>query len=333
MNAPNQCLVGLRAYLSALNIRNKCKHPFFLVLRFDSCIGMLYDASAVKCPAVDDSAFLHMLQCTAKAGLGPPPMVTGLQGVFPPFVIALKGGHDEAHTCERTDCPVRLSSELSLPHANSLPSAYKLLCDRQLATMRKAYCRLHCSHREDEPHKAIIFTPSPAPLPVCTSCSAPHLALPPPAIDGPAAKAQKQASALLTSIDAMIGAADPLGLEDSAQGVVGREDQCPEEEWQHKLRILAEAMAMHCRTRCASEIIAFMHDEIDSGNKSTKMAAPSSAALGPHSDQHSHLHTSTSCPPDCTHGLLNCDHLLTQDGAMPSDMAMLNHSHSHYNWP
>ena len=34
---------GLRAYLSALNIRNKSKHPLFFVLRFSSCIGLLYD--------------------------------------------------------------------------------------------------------------------------------------------------------------------------------------------------------------------------------------------------------------------------------------------------
>lgn len=30
---------GLRAYLSAVNIRNKCKHPLFLILRFDACVG------------------------------------------------------------------------------------------------------------------------------------------------------------------------------------------------------------------------------------------------------------------------------------------------------
>lgn len=38
---------GLRAYLSAINIRNKCKHPFFLVLRFDTCISLLYDTRSV----------------------------------------------------------------------------------------------------------------------------------------------------------------------------------------------------------------------------------------------------------------------------------------------
>ena len=36
-------LDGLRAYLSALNIRNKCKHPLFLVLRFNSCVGLWCD--------------------------------------------------------------------------------------------------------------------------------------------------------------------------------------------------------------------------------------------------------------------------------------------------
>ncbi|EOD30038.1 hypothetical protein EMIHUDRAFT_449721, partial [Emiliania huxleyi CCMP1516] len=42
---------GLRAYLSAVNIRNKCKHPLFLVLRFDSCVGLLYDSSRAADPA------------------------------------------------------------------------------------------------------------------------------------------------------------------------------------------------------------------------------------------------------------------------------------------
>ena len=34
---------GLRAYLSALNIRHKCRHPLFLVLRFNACVRLLYD--------------------------------------------------------------------------------------------------------------------------------------------------------------------------------------------------------------------------------------------------------------------------------------------------
>ena len=48
---------GLRAYLSALNIRNKCKHPLFLILRFDACVGLLYDPSRESNPAEDDAAF------------------------------------------------------------------------------------------------------------------------------------------------------------------------------------------------------------------------------------------------------------------------------------
>ena len=42
---------GLRNYLSAVNIRNKCKHPLFLALRFDACIGLLYDSSRAANPA------------------------------------------------------------------------------------------------------------------------------------------------------------------------------------------------------------------------------------------------------------------------------------------
>ena len=33
---------------------------------------------------------------------------------------------------------------------------------------------------------------------------------------------------------------------------------CPEHEWEHGLRILTEAMAMHSRTRTVQEILAFV---------------------------------------------------------------------------
>ena len=59
---------GLRNYLSALNIRNKCKHPLFLVLRFDACIGLLYDSTRVVNPAdaPDDTPFYQMMGAVAR---------------------------------------------------------------------------------------------------------------------------------------------------------------------------------------------------------------------------------------------------------------------------
>ena len=50
---------GLRAYLSALNIRNKCRHPLFFVLRFDACVGLLYDTASVVNPIDDDASFFR----------------------------------------------------------------------------------------------------------------------------------------------------------------------------------------------------------------------------------------------------------------------------------
>ena len=69
--------------------------------------------------------------------------------------------------------------------------------------------------------------------------------------------------------------------------------------WQVGLRILAEAMALHCRTRSADEIVGFMTDEMSS---SGKRHAPSfiegqgavHAALEGAVD-HSHAHPTTSC--------------------------------------
>ena len=64
-------LDGLRAYLSALNIRNKCKHPLFLVLRFDACVSLLYDSTRALNPLDDDDAFYSMM-----AGAHPPLLCT-----------------------------------------------------------------------------------------------------------------------------------------------------------------------------------------------------------------------------------------------------------------
>ena len=280
---------GLRAYLSALNIRNKCKHPLFFVLRFDKCIGLLYDASLVRNPAEDDGAFYQMMEEVGGGGAhaeaaaratGSPPGGRP----FAPFVLAVKAEHDET-ACERPECPVRLSSGLSLPHVSSLPTSYTMLCDRQVAALRKTYCRLHCTHGS-APHRAL--TAMPPATPHCATCRTPH-GLPPPPSNPALAEVQKGATALLATVGQMATAC-------SARSDA---ENCPETEWQVGLRILAEAMALHCRTRSADEIVGFMTDEMSS---SGKRHAPSfiegqgavHAALEGAVD-HSHAHPTTSC--------------------------------------
>uniref|UniRef100_A0A7S0J8P1 Uncharacterized protein n=1 Tax=Calcidiscus leptoporus TaxID=127549 RepID=A0A7S0J8P1_9EUKA len=136
---------GLRAYLSALNIRNKIKHPLFLVLRFSACVGLLYDTEAVLNPAVDDDAFRKMM-CELSRQEDQSAYVTAVaEETGREFVLAVKSSHD-SHACERTDCPVQLSSQLALPNASSLPSRYQMLCDHQVKELRRTYCRLYCAH-------------------------------------------------------------------------------------------------------------------------------------------------------------------------------------------
>ena len=53
---------GLRNYLSALNIRNKCKHPLFLAFRFNACVSLHYDTSRAHSPLEDDGAFYTMME-------------------------------------------------------------------------------------------------------------------------------------------------------------------------------------------------------------------------------------------------------------------------------
>ena len=55
-------LEGLCAYLSATNIRNKCKHPLFLVLRFHECVALFYDSTKAPDPLQDDGAFYSMME-------------------------------------------------------------------------------------------------------------------------------------------------------------------------------------------------------------------------------------------------------------------------------
>ena len=154
---------GLRAYMSALNIRNKCKHPLFLVLRFDDCVALLYDRRIEHNPADDDAAFYRMLatlgSSVALAGstggngagggrgmMGSSAFATGSVGDPSPFVVAIKPGHD-ADGSELTARPVmRLSASVALPYASSLPSDYAMLDDAQVSALRHTYCRLYSSH-------------------------------------------------------------------------------------------------------------------------------------------------------------------------------------------
>jgi hypothetical protein len=270
---------GLRAYLTALNIRNKCKHPLFYVLRFDACIGLLYDASATPNPCEDDSAFFRMMEAVAERG----PQLKGASSAssraFAPFVLAVKGSHGlgvggASHVCDQPECPVRLSSGLSLPHASSLPATYRMLTDREIGMLRKSYCRLHCTHgsgsrsllSQHRPGTALAL-PAPAllcqpALPggeiggevgsegslLCSSCDV--------QTDNTALADQRDAKVLLASVRHMVSKSL------AAPGDGTPEQVCPEREWQGGLRILAEAMAQHCHTRSAEEIIAFMHDEL-----------------------------------------------------------------------
>ena len=65
-------------------------------------------------------------------------------------MIAIKSLH-EAGACHHLGCPVQLPSSLSLPHASTLPATYRELCDHQLTTLRRTYCRLYCSHTSNSP--------------------------------------------------------------------------------------------------------------------------------------------------------------------------------------
>lgn len=308
-------LDGLRNYLSALNIRNKCKHPLFLALRFDSCIGLLYDSMSVRNPAEDDDAFYMMMGAIGgDGGRGATSGVLSQTG-FAPFVLAVKDHHHgDGVACKRTDCPIRLSAGITLPHHSGLPASYLMLCDQQVSALRKTYCRLHCKHGPS-PYHARVPVPSPCPPggcasggvpvpslagmapcvpspgklpvpPICHSCHSPHLGELPSSEDKDLQAAQRYAKDMLATarqMGANIAASD-VSATDGAES----EHSCPEREWQMSLRILVEALSMHCRTRSPDEIVAFMHDELVSSGKRlangcSDMGSPSgkSGAAGP----------------------------------------------------
>lgn len=377
---------GLRAYLSALNIRHKCKHPLFLVMRFDMCIGLAYDTTRANNPAEDDAAFYQMMEAIAATGRrssgvvgdaaggakasggGSSSHTAGNGGVhrFLPFVIAVKG-HHPTENCSRGDCPIRLSSGLSMRHASSLPPTYKLLCERQMAALRKTYCKLYCTHSgTSQPNSSQASLPGqqatsailkpvdpmafaasataaagslghlsfPSREPqLCDTCLEPHHSATnePPATssDSSVVVAQGHASALLATVRSM---ALQGGNCDSDDG-----RPCPEHEWQQGLRILAEAMAMHCRTRSPAEIVAFMHDELSSSGKRAATNAATSKGLEANDRnssitmyEHSHEFPTMSC--DHAH----CEHATptwSVDEVEEYDAdAMLAHVHDHGAW-
>mmetsp|Transcript_10861 Transcript_10861/g.35651 ORF Transcript_10861/g.35651 Transcript_10861/m.35651 type:complete len:289 (-) Transcript_10861:353-1219(-) len=176
---------GLRNYLSAVNIRNKCKHPLFLALRFDACIGLLYDSSRAANPAdlAADEPFERMMavltatedrplrleayqEAALKAQLEPeqvsvtavrhehdaadgipPParLINDLVATYLPEYVIAVKSHHGSGPCGLADCPVRLSAALSLPHCDALPSTYTLMSAQELGVLRRTYCRLHCA--------------------------------------------------------------------------------------------------------------------------------------------------------------------------------------------
>jgi hypothetical protein len=205
-------LDGLRNYLSALNIRNKCKHPLFLALRFDSCIGLLYDSTSVRNPAGDDDAFYMMMGAIGGDGGRGATSCGHSQTGFAPFVLAVKDHHHgDGVACKRTDCPIRLSAGITLPHHSGLPASYLMLCDQQVSALRKTYCRLYCKHvpspyhtRVPVPSLAGVGTcvPSPGKLPVppiCHTCHSPHLGEPPSSEDQDLQAAQRYAKDMLAT--------------------------------------------------------------------------------------------------------------------------------------
>ena len=268
-------LDGLRAYLSALNIRNKCKHPLFLVLRFNSCVGLWYDTALRGDPLADDASFCAMMrELSSLDGKGTPPNsgATGEPARLAPFVIAIKSLHG-AGACH-LNCPVQLPSSVSLPHASSLPSTYREVCDHQLTTLRRTYCRLYCSHASGSTPPDILGGNAllGPPCPLMTQASRPVLIGGPPCAcgefgsgDASAHTHQRHAAELLASARQMVleyQATEVNGDADGGAEVVAADNECPEREWEAGLLLLAESLALHCATRSSAEIVAFMrHDE------------------------------------------------------------------------
>ena len=285
---------GLRAYLSAVNIRNKCKHPLFLILRFDACVGLFYDPTRSSNPSEDDGAFERMMEVLAKASAeGGGAVAT--TGALPVFVMAVKASHDSAQACDKLDCPVRLSAALSLPSCHKLPSHYKMLCEHQLAALRRTYCRLHTAHhakaqeraaqaawrREGDeplqPRELLHEHPvdEPAASRHCGTCGVREPPRESGDVDVNVPDETQQSACSLSSCHfgevprpeagaRLLGALQVL-VEESATMASsnngGTGQACPQADWEQGLAILATAMAQHCPTRSPTEIFAFMRGQ------------------------------------------------------------------------
>ena len=286
------------------------------------------DSSAARSPAEDEGAFYSMMAVLSKNRNVSAVSATGHNQKIPPFVLAVKDGHGIEH-CGRAECPMRLSSGLSLPHACSLPASYVMLCDRQVALLRKTYCRLHCTHGKlgrvpsfgSHPRQLLHIPKLLQTGPLCSTCLVPHHDVvgdgfsPSPAINAAAAAAQQRAAEVLASVTKMASATAATSPEEDCG--------CPEREWEEGLLILAQAMAMHCRTRSANEIIAFMHDEIDSSDKRPANSFRRGLVDGADSSGSSPMRTRS---PMGTPTLLpSLPEAMSTDEAL----AAFDHSHSH----
>jgi hypothetical protein len=212
----------------------------------DACVGLLYDSASMASPVDDDASFFRMMECLVAADRSPP-TATGAPSRFAPFVVAVKSTHSAA-TCEHSNCPVKLCTTLSLPHASSLPPSYTMLCDRQVQNLRRTYCRLHCSHHSTKPnglgqctglgglggsgfsgplvsvHSVVGERPAGLAPPaermsMCTTCNTPHALplAPAPSLDPAVAAVQRHAAALLSALNELTLAATEDDL-----------DPCPE---------------------------------------------------------------------------------------------------------
>jgi hypothetical protein len=279
---------GLRAYLSAVNIRPKCKHPLFLVLRFDTCVGLFYDTTRSSNPAEDVEAFQRMMTVLsiAPSKEGVPRGDGGVE-----FLVATKPDHEHHdHECGKSDCPVRLSAAISLPKGNNLPPQYQMLCDHQLGALRRTYCKLYDAANIACPHGV---QPSPAPHagetpPPCSTCGVQD----PPllfgageggcsaadvccALDPLEAHRHHGLTVCAASVPRLLGAVESLvseGAADDQSAGCGMRDACPQAEWEQGLALMAAALSQHCRTRSAAEIMAFMRDCPDDRQKKRTLA-------------------------------------------------------------
>ena len=303
---------------------DRCKHPLFLVLRFNTCVGLWYDTTGGTNPLADDSAFCEMMRALgALAGWGKG--TTPVSGAaceagaarLPPFVVAIKSLH-EAGACHHLGCPVQLPSSLSLPHASTLAATYRELCDHQLTTLRRTYCRLYCTHASAPPPlpagaplggtslgagTSLGGSASLAPQAPCGVCGETPLAAIMSSDQPVSHTRQLHAAALLASARQMVldgaAASDAGASAADAAADSHMAHECPEREWEAGLMLLAEALALHCTSRSSSEIVAFMrHDDAEA------------RAAKRHSVTHDHDDAAPGCTADYYNDHAHAHHVL-----------------------